>query len=75
MKVKNTDDLNDNWQVNVYCQHTYCVRISTSRSRRLFALHNCTFHVGCTNERMYGTDERTHILPANKTLFNSIRKV
>ena len=42
MKVKDVDDLDDNWQAT-------CAKIGASTSSRLFSVHNCTFHDGHKN--------------------------
>ena len=58
------DDLDENDQANVSCEHAY---VRTSRSRRLIVVHNRTFREERTDKR---TDERTNeltnILPAGK---------
>ena len=42
MKVKDVDDVEDNWQTKVPCQHA-CAKNGTSRSSHLFTVHNGTF--------------------------------
>ena len=55
MIIKDVEELDDSWQVNVPCQRAYVFK---NWSNRLFAVHNRTFHEGRTHER---TNELTNI--------------
>ena len=65
IKVKDVEDLDENWQTYLFNMHM-CAQIGASRSSRLIAIHNHTFDEEHTNGWM---DERTNeLMPAPYTI-------
>ena len=76
LKVKDIDDLDENWQARYLVKMCMCAKFDASRSSRLFAVHNRTFRYRTdarTNER---TNARTNEHTACRhALFNSVETV